>query len=565
MNKFVKKGLFIILMLLFVDSFFNIKVVLADESMNDKIEVYGNYKVYVNDEEVTNYELINDNNIKINQEYNGGIEGCYFDNSEEFFLDYSNKLYGNYNYKFSLICNEQIVDSRDITINYVGNNSDLINTRNIYYYDNTYFILKDTDNELRVLDIIDMFDDNIDTYNASLSILDENGEILLDNEIVENGYKLRLSATYLEYDNTNYVEEEFFINLVGDVNEDGVINDFDIKCLFVDDVIDGNIDIKDVVNIGNDNIVNGTDTLNKNVLYDDEVFIDSEFDVRYYINGFESDSLNGVFGKINYDMNTLELVSVIVDNGYGMYTDDGRFMYLVNGFNKDGLFITFRFRTLMIGNTNISLDRIDFTTDGGSYANVDEPLFSSDILALEYGKGGDVEENNKNEVNKVDIFDKKVQLGKKEESTSNFVEVYEELLPSKSIKHISLSTDNYIKSLKIKGYDIEFDKDIFEYFIKVDSSVTELNLEIELNDKDSYYVVIGNKDFKKGNNEVSIVVTSLDGSVKTYVINVEKDEDVLTEKSDIDKEKETSRNIIILLIILIIIGLVYIIFKDDDK
>ncbi len=128
-----------------------------------------------------------------------------------------------------------------------------------------------------------------------------------------------------------------------------------------------------------------------------------------------------------------------------------------------------------------------------------------------------------------------------------------------------MSNDNYIKSLSIDGYDINFDKNVYEYDIIVLNDVNNLEFKIELSNKDAFYKVIGNENFKVGNNEVTIVVTALDGSIRNYVVNVEKKGNILEEVDDeLDSEKKNSRNIIIVLIIFVIIGLIYIIFRDDD-
>ena len=127
-----------------------------------------------------------------------------------------------------------------------------------------------------------------------------------------------------------------------------------------------------------------------------------------------------------------------------------------------------------------------------------------------------------------------------------------------SVNYIHLSSDNSIKSLKIKNHKINFKKDILEYYIEVDGKTNKLDLSIVLNDKDAFYEVIGNDNFKVGNNKVYIVVTAADGSIKKYIINVKKNN---VKK---DKVSNSSRNVIILLLVLIIIGLIYVIFKEDE-
>ena len=133
------------------------------------------------------------------------------------------------------------------------------------------------------------------------------------------------------------------------------------------------------------------------------------------------------------------------------------------------------------------------------------------------------------------------------------------------VEDVALSDDNYISSLEIDGYDIDFDMYTYEYNISVGSDVDSLDLSIVLNDSSASYVVNGNSDFSEGSNTVEIVVTASDGTERTYTINVDKE--ASQDVSDDTEEEESSnisRTVIIILIVLVIIGLIYVIFKDDD-
>ena len=64
----------------------------------------GEYKVFVNDEDVDSYNLLKGNNIKFEQKYNGDMNECYYESPLLFDVDFSKRLYGVYNYDFSLVC-----------------------------------------------------------------------------------------------------------------------------------------------------------------------------------------------------------------------------------------------------------------------------------------------------------------------------------------------------------------------------------------------------------------------------------------------------------------------------
>ena len=128
--------------------------------------------------------------------------------------------------------------------------------------------------------------------------------------------------------------------------------------------------------------------------------------------------------------------------------------------------------------------------------------------------------------------------------------------------YVSLSSNNYIRSLEIKNQKINFDKEVLEYSITVGNKVKSLDMTIVLDDENASYEVFGNDSFKTGKNVVTIKVTAEDGSVRNYIINViKKGESPVKEKDN----NNISKYVIIGLIVLIIGGLVYIIFKDDDE
>ncbi len=84
------------------------------------------------------------------------------------------------------------------------------------------------------------------------------------------------------------------------------------------------------------------------------------------------------------------------------------------------------------------------------------------------------------------------------------------------------SNDNYLKTLTIKGYEIEFDKNLNSYNIKVPFEITSLNIEYTLNDLDAKAEIVGNNGFILGMNTIEIEVTAEDGSIRVYTINAER-------------------------------------------
>lgn len=125
------------------------------------------------------------------------------------------------------------------------------------------------------------------------------------------------------------------------------------------------------------------------------------------------------------------------------------------------------------------------------------------------------------------------------------------------------SSNNYLKSLNIKDYDINFEKGILEYKLKVAADVKTLEITALPEDYRSKVEINGNEEFKEGENVVTIKVTAENGNVREYklLVNKEAPKDV----TDDEETGKTEKIIIIILIILVVLGLLYLIFKKDDE
>ena len=94
------------------------------------------------------------------------------------------------------------------------------------------------------------------------------------------------------------------------------------------------------------------------------------------------------------------------------------------------------------------------------------------------------------------------------------------------IKLIRLKQDEtigdnpYIKDIKIKNYDINFDPNIVNYSLKIKNE-KKLDIEVETADEASSYEILGNKDLKDGS-VITIKSTSSGGFVKLYKIKISK-------------------------------------------
>lgn len=81
------------------------------------------------------------------------------------------------------------------------------------------------------------------------------------------------------------------------------------------------------------------------------------------------------------------------------------------------------------------------------------------------------------------------------------------------------SKNNYLKSLSVEGYDLNFNKDTLEYNLELENDVTSINIAATVEDNKSSISGIGIREVSEGNNKIEIIVTAQNGNTKTYVIN----------------------------------------------
>lgn len=543
------------------------------EQIDGQVE-NNNHKITINDIELTednfNIESASAKQIKIIQNYIGEDEPIYSP-TQELELDFTNRLYGKYTYSLSVSNESELLSSRNITINHIGDNNQIINTNNIYYNNNTYFILGDLATSLTKLDVINKFNNNLSIYNATLNLFDtENNQLLEDADIVEDNYQLNVKATYTDEEIVNEIEETYTLNIVEDINEDGTIDNKDIQKELIQQILAekdnetaSDYNVLDVTNVVIDNPNDeATDNLTTTFEYNNNIFLDQEIVLNYYIEGFNEETLKGIEGNINYDKNILELNSIEINSIDGGINENGHFIYLLDDYKEDGLLMTIKFTPLSVGSTSITLDNLVGSTGATKKALLDTNNFEGEVTILEYGKGSDVEEEITTPDNTIEENEETTANETTEEVTLTVNETKK--VSTTYVRPVLLSGDNTIKTLSIKKYDIEFDSNVFEYQLKVKSSVKSLDLDIVLNDSNASYVVKGNENFKSGENTVEIIVTAENGDTKTYTIKVNKEaKEVIEESTEEQESKSATKAVIIVLIILVIVGLVYIIFKDD--
>jgi len=138
------------------------------------------------------------------------------------------------------------------------------------------------------------------------------------------------------------------------------------------------------------------------------------------------------------------------------------------------------------------------------------------------------------------------------------------------------SYNNYLKSLQIENYKIDFRKYDKDYDITIEPSVNKLNIKVELDDNKASYKIIGADDLKKSNYKVLIEVKAENGNKRTYELNInvkEETEDAIILDENNEKTKQTFKiekkhiiiGSIIAGIILVVIAIIKFIIHIKDR
>lgn len=134
-------------------------------------------------------------------------------------------------------------------------------------------------------------------------------------------------------------------------------------------------------------------------------------------------------------------------------------------------------------------------------------------------------------------------------SESNTTKFYKVIVTRKD-KEESSNTD--IKSIKIRGYHLNFDKNSKTFYLNIKKEDTELDITVNTKDKKANYDIEGNENLEDGS-VVKIVVTAQNGDTDTYRIIIQKE------------NTNIIPYIIGALILIIIIVIIVVVMKNKKK
>ena len=375
----------------------------------------------------------------------------------------------------------------------------------------------------------------------------------------------------------------------------------------------GTITFEDIMTINRylNNSENERENTDLSLIFDsdtDELYVGDTFKVSLVVNSTDlEDYINGIDGLVTYSDN-LKLMNVLFnENLIGTYNEDGRFVGAGTELTNGTTVITFEFMAINDGEGTVTLN--------GSVAN--------DMIINEFEEVSvSVNITRKSSINNLyslnasvgtfdTAFDKDVTVytltvpydtkevilsGSLEDTLSTVDGLFKyELTEDKTTAIITVtaedgstkvytvyiikekppvvptpvvyyySSNNYLKTLEAKGYEIKFDRDILEYELNVNNDVKSLDITAIAEDSRSRVEITGNENFKTGKNTVIISVKAENGDVREYKLIVNRKNTTTTTLTEEEESGSTAEKVvIIILIVLVVLGLLYLIFKKDD-
>ena len=339
----------------------------------------------------------------------------------------------------------------------------------------------------------------------------------------------------------------------------------------------------------------------------EDLYVGDTFRTSLVVNSTDlEDYINGIDGLITYSDN-LKLMNVLFnENLIGTYNEDGRFVGAGTELTNGTTIVTFEFLAFGEGEGTVTLN--------GSVAN--------DMIINEFEEVSvSVNITRKSSINNLYslnasvgtfdiVFDKDITVytltvpydtkevilsGSLEDTLSTVDGLYKyELSEDKATAIITVtaedgstkvytvyiikekppvvptpvvyyySSNNYLKTLEAKGYEIKFDRDTLEYELSVNNDVKSLDITAIAEDSRSRVEITGNENFKTGKNTVVITVKAENGDVKEYKLIVTRKSNTTVTTDDEESDSTAEKVVIIILIILVVLGLLYLIFKKDD-
>lgn len=260
-------------------------------------------------------------------------------------------------------------------------------------------------------------------------------------------------------------------------------------------------------------------------------------------------SISGDIGKVNlnYGNNTFRVIVTSESGATKTYTvnivrpNNNTNNNNQNNDNNQNTIVT-KSNNTNLKNISLSSGSINFDKNVLEYnTNVSCDITDIEVVATTEDDKARVEISGNNNLV---VGNNKIQI--KVIAEDNSSKIYVINLERKKEDYV-LSSNDYISSINIKDYDIDFDKNNLNYTLKI-MGEKQLEIEVLLEDSKSNYEIVGNNDLKDGS-VIKIIVTSEDGNVRTYNVNISSN------------DRYIKAIFILIIIILLIINIVRIFLK----
>lgn len=339
----------------------------------------------------------------------------------------------------------------------------------------------------------------------------------------------------------------------------------------------------------------------------DDLYVGDTFKVSLVVNSTDlEDYINGIDGLVTYNDN-LKLMNVLFnENLIGTYNEDGRFVGAGTELTNGTTVITFEFMAISDGKGVVTLNGsvandmiINEFEEVSTSVNIARKSSINNLYSLDASIGtfdtafdkdvtvytltvpydtkevilsGSLEDilSTVDGLFKYELTEDKTTAiitvtaedGSTKVYTVYIVKEKPPVVPTPVVYYYS--SNNYLKILEAKGYEIKFDRDTLEYELSVNNDVKSLDITAIAEDSRSRVEITGNENFKTGKNTVIISVKAENGDVREYKLIVNRKNNTTTLTEEEESGSTAEKVVIIILIVLVVLGLLYLIFKKDD-
>ncbi len=313
-------------------------------------------------------------------------------------------------------------------------------------------------------------------------------------------------------------------------------------------------------------------------LVGNETFTD-EITIKVRVNSYQDSgsSCGGICGfsaDYSYDTSKIELVSVTSLNDFRLLQGNGNVVLSkATGVGSGSDLVSFKFKNKSLSDG----EAVTFSMTNLNGTNGDDDITGNNVSktfkysAPAQNNNQSSSQNNNNNTNNNNNSNTQNNSSSNNSSTNT---TNNNSTTKKTEEKKSSNAD--LKGITISSGELTFSKDILNYNVVVDNSVDSIVINVELDDSKAKVKGDGTHKLVVGDNKIEIEVIAEDGTKKTYIINVSKDdvfEPVVTHDSDTQTIGTTQNKslinpyliVVLILAIILIISIIYMVMKKKKN